>query len=192
MSENRDLQAESIIGEHMRLALVAGAIPLPLLDLSLVSFLQVEMIRKLAKVYDIDFDQERTKALISAMFTSFLMTTLPRVGASALKLTPLIGTLVGSGISAVTSAAATYALGKVFQGHFQQKGDLFSFDWNTVRSKFEDFFKKGEEVAKQAHQGSSPQEIMDTIARLNELKKQGALTEEEFNKLKAELLAKII
>ena len=63
---NRGESASSIIKNHMIWSMGAGFIPVPIADLFAVSAIQLDMIRQLCKVYDIDFKQTEGKAMITA------------------------------------------------------------------------------------------------------------------------------
>ncbi len=51
-----------------------------------------------------------------------------RTGGSAVKAVPWIGTLHGIGSQRILSGSSTYALGKVFQFHFENNGTDYNFD----------------------------------------------------------------
>ena len=46
---------------------VAGLIPLPVVDVLAVGTLQVQMLRRLSQIYDVEFSENRGKALIAAL-----------------------------------------------------------------------------------------------------------------------------
>ena len=183
--------SDKIILEHLGFSMVAGAIPIPIVDVVAITAIQVEMLSKIAKVYEIDFNEERAKAIVSSASGTIIGLTIGRLGASAVKFIPIVGTFLGIGSQMILAGASTYAIGKVFQFHFEQRGNFFNFNWDLLRSKFEEFFKHGEEIAKSKEKTTNKEDVFETLAKLNELRKQGALTEEEYNKLKSELLAKI-
>ena len=55
--KNRQDEASSIIKNHMMWSMGAGLIPVPIVDWFAVSAIQLDMIRQLATLYDIDFKQ---------------------------------------------------------------------------------------------------------------------------------------
>ena len=60
-------------------------IPVPVVDMFAVSAIQLDMIRQLATLYDIDFKQTEGKARITALTG----TGLARLGARAVKFIPV-------------------------------------------------------------------------------------------------------
>ena len=90
-------QANRIINEHATFSLIGGAIPIPIVDLVAVTAIQLDMLQKLAELYEVNFNSERGKFLVSALIGSTLGTSIGRVGASAVKGIPGIGTILGIG-----------------------------------------------------------------------------------------------
>jgi len=89
----------------------AGFIPVPIADLFAVSAIQLDMIRQLCKVYDIDFKETEGKAIITALTGS----GLARLGARAIKFIPGVGSILGGVTLAILSGASSYAIGEVFK-----------------------------------------------------------------------------
>src|SRR5690625_819004 len=65
-------KAENTIRHHMIWSMGAGFIPLPLADLFSVSAIQLNLIRRLCKIYEVDFREEEGKAIITALTSSAL------------------------------------------------------------------------------------------------------------------------
>jgi uncharacterized protein (DUF697 family) len=107
---------------------VAGLIPLPVVDLLAVGGLQVQMLRRLSQVYDVDFSENRGKALIAALAGTMIPATSGMGAASALKAVPIVNLLAAGFVMPVLSAGATYAIGKTFVQHFETGGTLLDFN----------------------------------------------------------------
>jgi len=60
-----------------------------------------------------------------------------------------------------------------------------------TKKKFKDFFQKGKGVAEELRKNPNREDILDTIAKLQELKESGAISEKEYESTKKELLAKL-
>jgi uncharacterized protein (DUF697 family) len=91
----RSKHAETIIRNHVLWSMGAGFIPVVIADVFAVSALQLDMIRQLARVYNIDFSETQGKAIV----TSLTSATLARIAAgSVAKLIPIVGSVIG-GIS---------------------------------------------------------------------------------------------
>ena len=186
-----EVKADSIINSHLGFAMVAGAIPIPIVDIVAVTAIQMDMLQQLANLYKVDFNNERGKSLVSALIGTAIGTTIGRLGASAVKSIPGIGTLLGIGSQVILSGATTYAIGKVFQSHFQNNGTLFDFSVDAMKAKFEEFLNIGKNIAKEKEKEQNEEDIISTINKLKELKDNGAITEEEYENTKKELLAKL-
>jgi uncharacterized protein (DUF697 family) len=78
------------------------------------------MIRQLARLYEVEFSQQRAESIIG----SLLGVGAARSLVGFLRFVPGLGAL---GILALPSAS-TYALGKVFIKHFESGGTFLTFD----------------------------------------------------------------
>ena len=218
VKKEREKHAETIVRNHVLFSMGAGAIPVPVADVLAVSASQLDMIRQLCKVYDMDFHESQGKAIVS----SLTVATLARLGAGSLvKFIPVVGSIVAGVTNALMAGASTYALGQVFKTHFNTGGTILDFDAARLKKVYKEQFEKGknvaEELAKQknakqkaqetvtadeapadsefvpdsASAASKPSPDADIITRLKELgelKSGGIITEEEFEKMKKRIL----
>jgi uncharacterized protein (DUF697 family) len=147
MAENKgnNEKADTIIRNHMVWAMGAGLIPVPIADFFAVSAVQLDMIRQIAKLHDIDFSETAGKASITALTGS----GLARLGARAVKFIPGVGSIIGGITMAVLSGASTYALGEVFKKHFETGGTFLDFDPGRLKKFYDEKFEKGKEIAKE-------------------------------------------
>lgn len=188
---NRGDSANSIIKNHMIWSMGAGFIPVPIADLFAVSAIQLDMIRQLCKVYDIDFKQTEGKAMITTLTGS----GLARLGARAVKFIPGVGSILGGVTMAALSGASTYALGEVFKKHFETGGTFLDFDPERLRKYYNEKFEKGKEVAEElrkkqenAVKSSDGLAAIDKLKELADMKTAGLLTEEEFTQMKKKII----
>jgi len=163
-NKHQNQHAETVIRNHVVWSMGASyIIPLPIADVFAVSALQLDMIRQLCGVYDIDFAETQGKAIVSALTTS----TMARAGArSLIKIIPVVGSVVGGITTAVINGASTYALGEVFKTHFATGGTFLDFDTDRLKKLYREKFEKGKKVAKEwkeedvpeaASEGEAPQ-----------------------------------
>ncbi len=147
MSANNNLeQADNIIRNHVIWSMGAGFIPVMVADIFAVSALQLDMIRQMCRVYNVDFQETQGKALV----TSLTSTTLARLGAGSLvKLVPGLGSVLGGATVSAFAGASTYALGEVFKKHLESGGTILDFDPDRLRKYYKEKFEKGKTVAKQ-------------------------------------------
>jgi uncharacterized protein (DUF697 family) len=212
---DKSKHADTIIRNHVIWSMGAGLIPVLIADIFAVSALQLDMIRQLCKVYDVDFSETQGKAIVTSLTSS----TLARIGAGSLvKLIPGVGSLLGGVTVSVFAGASTYALGEVFKKHFSSGGTILDFDPGRLKKMYKEKFEKGKKVAekwreeqkaqKAAEAEESAPEMDPTITveqdaddapvdnaavlkRLKELaslRDQGIISEKEFEKMKKKLI----
>ena len=142
--KDRSKRADRTIRNHILWSMGAGFIPFPVADFLAVAAVQLDMVKSLSGVYDIDFKETEGKALITALAGS----GLSRLGASALiKMIPGIGSALGGLSMSALSGASTYALGQVFKTHFETGGTFLDFDTDRFRKFYDEQFEKGKKVA---------------------------------------------
>jgi len=171
--------------------MVGGAIPVPIVDIVVVSAIQMDMLVQLATVYKVDFNLERGKSLASSIMGAGLGSFLGKLGASAVKSVPGLGTILGIGSQVILAGASPYALGKVFDAHFSSNGNMLNISIDEMRKQFDSFLQKGKEVAEGLHKKESEDEVMKTIEKLKVLNDKGVISNEEFAQAKKDLLAKV-
>ena len=191
VKKNRSEEAGSIIKNHMIWSMGAGLIPVPVVDMFAVSAIQLDMIRQLATLYDIDFKQTEGKARITALTG----TGLARLGARAVKFIPGVGSVLGGVTMAVLSGATSYALGEAFKKHFETGGTMLDFDPARFKKYYDEKFEKGKEIAKdmqkqqeKAQNNASASSLVDKIKELAEMKEKGLINDEEFEALKKKII----
>lgn len=141
------IKADQLIKKYAFRSSLTGFIPIPLIDtLGLIGVQQI-MLYSLAKLYDIPYSKARAKTRIAGLTSGLTTVASPMLG-SALKLIPGVGTLVGGASMAALGAASTYAVGKVFQQHFEEGGNLDDFDPKAAKETFDTEFEKGKELSR--------------------------------------------
>lgn len=143
-NKERNKHAETIIRNHVIWSLGAGFIPVVAADVLAVSALQLDMIRQLCRVYDVNFSETQGKAIVTSLTSS----TIARLSATSVaKLIPVVGTLIGGVTNSIFAGASTYALGEVFKKHFESGGTILDFDPERLKKLYKEKFEKGKKVA---------------------------------------------
>lgn len=200
----RIAHSNSVIKNHMIWSMGAGFIPVPIADFFAVSAIQLDMIRQLSKIYDINFKETEGKAVISALTGS----GLARIGARAAKFIPGVGSVLGGVTLAVLSGASTYALGEVFKKHFETGGTFLDFDPSRLKKFYDEKFEKGKQMAKEMEPSQMKKhteakktvdlkekedvqdlDVIKQLKDIGELKKDGLITKKEFDELKKKILS---
>jgi uncharacterized protein (DUF697 family) len=126
--EQRDQAASKLVDRFSLWSGVAGLVPVPVVDVLAVGGLQLQMLRRLSQIYDVEFSENRGKALIAALAGCMIPATSGMGAASALKAIPIVNILAAGFVMPVLSAGATYAIGKAFVQHFESGGTLLDFN----------------------------------------------------------------
>jgi uncharacterized protein (DUF697 family) len=210
--DQKSKHADTVIRNHIVWAMGASFIPLPVLDVFAVSGLQLDMIKGLCRVYDVNFSETQGKAIVTSLTSS----ALARIGArSLIKLVPGVGSLIGGVTLSVFNGASTYALGEVFKKHFAAGGTFLDFDTERLKKYYREKFEKGKKVAEQIKEEEeskkkktkkvnvedvvveapaettefvSETDVLKRLSELGDLRKQGIITDEEFEAMKKKLI----
>ncbi|EIJ36789.1 YcjF family protein [Thiothrix nivea] len=146
--EKRSQQADRLIRDYAFGSSLTGFIPVPLVDtLSLIG-VQRYMLFRLSRLYKVPFKKNIAKIALTTMTSGLTASAARPMVGSMLKLIPGVGSVLGGASMAVLGSAATYAVGKVFQQHFENGGTLEDFDPQQARQQFETELEKGKEIAK--------------------------------------------
>ncbi len=145
---DKEQQALKTVKNYMWWSMGAGLIPVPFVDLLAVSGVQLKMLADVSKIYGVEFQENRGKAIVGSLIGYVVPSTLSfgSLG-SLLKAVPLVGSLVGGASMAVFSGACSYALGKVFIQHFESGGTFLSLDPAKVKEHFQTQFEEGAKLA---------------------------------------------
>ncbi len=226
MAPKRD-KADEIVRGSVLWSMGMGLIPFPVADIVAVTAVQIDMIKQISTVYEVEFSENQIKSWISALSGSILS----RLAANALKFIPVYGSIIGGVSMAILSGASSYAMGQVFIRHFESGGTFLDFDVEDFKHFYEEQFEKGksyaEDLAKEeknqeqkekkdtvptdkrsaphvdievedvefepkkadnSQRKSSASDIFMRLKELSDLYDKGAITKEEFDKLKANLM----
>ncbi|NRB50762.1 MAG: DUF697 domain-containing protein [Saprospiraceae bacterium] len=186
-------QADSIIKTQVMISMGAGLVPIPILDIAAVTAVQLDMVKQLAQAYGVPSQSGIDKGLITALTGSIFA----RIGASFIKVVPIVGSLLGGVSMAIMSGASTYAVGQVFKRHFESGGNFANFNPSSARAIFEEEYEKGKQQAEQwkkekdQTKNSKDGDALAKLKQLGELRDSGVISEEEFQRMKASLMDQI-
>ncbi|MGO1121111.1 YcjF family protein [Rhodovibrionaceae bacterium A322] len=140
---HRLAEAQSMVRRLSAWSFGAGCIPVPVLDMATVTGVQLNMINKLSKLYGHSFSEHTAKNIITALLGSIVPNVLTwgSVG-SAIKAIPVIGAPLALLTMPSFSAAATYAIGRVYIQHLEAGGTLLDFNPEEMKAHFRAEFEK--------------------------------------------------
>ncbi|MDD5035110.1 MAG: DUF697 domain-containing protein [Methylococcaceae bacterium] len=153
MADPKTAQAEQTIKKHMLAAAGIGLVPLPWVDLATLAGLQLNLLRSLAGIYEVEFSRQIGKSAIGALVGSDLSVGL---AVSLTKVLPGPGWATGAVSTALLGAASTYALGKVFVQHFESGSTFLTFDPAQVRAYYAQQYEQGKEEVRKNFAGIKP------------------------------------
>lgn len=149
-------KAKSIVLNYSIGASGAAMLPLPLVDLVVMSSLQVKMLNSLANHYELPFSKEIGKSLIAALLGTLTTASASSTLGSLTKGLPGLGTATGIASMSIFGGASTFAIGQVFIQHFEAGGTFLDFKPEAVRRHFAEQFKTGENVIQQRLRNAPP------------------------------------
>ncbi len=142
---------DKIIRHHIYGSMGIGLIPIPLVDLAALTAVQLNMLRKLAGIYDVPFFKGKVRDLIASLVASGVAGGVPVLTAGSLatlvKTIPIVGQTAGVVTMPIIAGAMTYAVGKVFLQHFASGGTFLTFNPEKVKAYYAEMFKEGSKVA---------------------------------------------
>jgi uncharacterized protein (DUF697 family) len=111
--------------------------------------MQIKMIANLCQEYETPFNKELGRGIVSVLVGSITELGVSAGVASLLKGVPFIGGLLSGASFAVTGAAVTYAMGKIFIQHFEAGGTLLTFNPEKMKAHFRKLYEEGKTVAQE-------------------------------------------
>jgi len=146
--------AEALVRKNVYIAAGVGILPLPLLDLAAFNGIQLNLLYRLSKLYEVPFSKEAAKSIIGTLLSGGGAALLTAPLWSLLKAIPVVGWAAGGMTVSILAGASTYALGKVFIQHFESGGTFLTFDPKAVRARFAQLQEEGRKVAQEAASGA--------------------------------------
>lgn len=125
--------ADALVRRYALWSAGVGLVPLPAVDLVVMTTFSVKMLRELGSLYGVEESAQRAKIYVGSVLSfaapaSFLG-NLGRV----IRSVPLAGLVLGP----AAAWASTYALGQVFIQHFELGGTLLDFNPDAMRKVYE-------------------------------------------------------
>jgi uncharacterized protein (DUF697 family) len=179
--------SEKQIRQHVIWSVGAGLVPVPIVDFVAVTAIQLDLIRQLCTLHGVSYEEGTGKIWVGALTGG----AVARIGASAIKAIPGVGSLLGGLSMSIASGASTYAVGQVVKRHLQNGGSMSNLDLDAARRAYAGEYEKGKHVAQEAGEAQGSKDVFEKLEQLGKLKAQGVITEAEFEAKKAELLAKV-
>ena len=138
---------EKMIRNHVWGSMGLGLVPIPWIDFLGLTGIQLNLVRKISKTYDIPFSQDKVKNTIYSLVGGVLPISLGTPLISLVKTVPIVGQTFGAVTMPILAGASTYAIGKVFYRHFAAGGTFLTLDPEKVKEYYAEMFQEGKLVA---------------------------------------------
>lgn len=140
----QEMTANSIVKNHIIASIGLGLVPVPLMDVSALTAVQISLLRSLSSHYGVRVGERDLKPLLYSLVAGAMPVMAIAGLSSVAKLIPGIGTLAGSASLSILAGAITYAIGQTFILHFEAGGTLETFDPKLAKV----FFRRELETGK--------------------------------------------
>lgn len=164
-------------------ALAAGAValqPLPLLDVLLLSPIQIAMVQAIGRIHGQRLDEKSVLEVLSTFGASILA---QNVILSTAKFVPFIGWAT----SIAMAYALTWAVGEVADYYF---GSGRGASKSELKARFDEVYRR-KKAEKMKDVGSNKESLKARLAQLQEALDAGLLTPEEFDVKRRDVLASL-
>jgi uncharacterized protein (DUF697 family) len=165
MSERTE-KANAVIRRYSYWSAGFGLIPLPVVDVAVITGTQIKMVRELSKLYEREFSEDVVRAAVGSLLGAAVPVAVGSGAVSALKTVPVLGQIAGTLLLPALALASTVAVGRVFVQHFEAGGTLLDFDPEKMRAFFEAEFNKAKSgsAADMPTESSSGAEVKTAVA----------------------------
>lgn len=154
----RDLTADNLIKDYVIASVAASIVPVAFFDIAAVVAIQLRMIQKLSRLYEKPFSEKLGRKVVYALAGGVLGYGAGYVvAASATKIIPGIGWMVGMVSLPVVAGGATYAVGRSIVKHYEEGGTLMDFDASKMRDFYKEQFERGKDLARRAKDKVKPE-----------------------------------
>lgn len=152
-----DVHALHTVKSWSQWAVLGGLIPAPVIDTVAITGVQIKMIHALCNLYHVEFKKEAALAVVSGLVGGTVTTSLAGMGSMFLSHLPVVGSWMKYTAQPVLSYASTYALGRVFMRHFENKGTMADIDSKKLATYFKEQYARGRKMFKYEFKTNRPQ-----------------------------------
>ena len=161
-------------------SVASGAVawqPVPLLDAALITPIQIALVQAVGRIHGYKLDKKSVIEILSTFGASLVAQNIIMAAA---KLVPFLGWVVAIAMA----YALTYAVGEVSDHYFKNGRGVPAED---LRARFKEVYKSKRAEKESEHKSNAT--LKDKLQILNDAKKNGLLTDEEYDAKKQDLLA---
>jgi len=132
-----EASAMTIVYRYMAVSAGAALIPVPGIDTTILAGVHVALIKQLCDHYGVSFTEHTARNVLIAVVGGLVPGTIGSVaGRKVLRLIPSGVRVLGWAVISASSAALSYAIGRLFIHHFESGGTLLSLEPRTLHEVF--------------------------------------------------------
>ena len=121
LAAKRRTFARKIVERHRTYAAVGGLVPIPIVNIGVITAIIMRMVKQLSELYDVPYSREQARSAVVGLISGAAPTGFGAVAAStAAVIVPGPG-FVGLAVSALTAGALTQGIGLIFLEHFERE-----------------------------------------------------------------------
>jgi len=134
--EVRRVRAQSLVDRFTAWSAIGGAVPVPLMDLASIAVLQVQLVRRLAALYERPFSAEAVRGTLMAASAAVLSAGGGNLAGLLLARSLPWGQLLNMWVASGLAAATTQAIGRAYVLHFESGGTALDLDPATLAEHY--------------------------------------------------------
>jgi len=162
---SRQERARKLVKRNVYWVAGLGLIPIPVLDLVMITGVQVKMLKELSEVYEVKFFADKAQTIVGALIAGIGGLSIAGTIASSLfKVVPGLGWLVGTLGPSLFGGALTLSVGNLFILHYEAGGTLLNFDAEKMRAHFQKEFAQARNSVREIHSERQAADDDDPIA----------------------------
>jgi uncharacterized protein (DUF697 family) len=127
---------DNIIRQHVYASAGVGLIPIPFIDVIGAAGIQLNLMKKLSEIYNIEFNQKIAKKILISLCGGIVPTLIAPGVKSIVKCIPIIGFPLTVAATPLLDATSTYAMGRVITNHFEKGGNFINFNLEMAKEEF--------------------------------------------------------
>ncbi|MDR1577766.1 MAG: DUF697 domain-containing protein [Deltaproteobacteria bacterium] len=139
---------DEIIRNRVYASAAVGLVPIPLVDLGVLTTIQVELIYRLGKLYGVPFNQQWIRKAVSFVLGSLTPVLFAPSFCGLLRYVPVVGQSLGAVGGSISFGAATYVVGCAFAKRFANGEAIEAKDFQSLGDEVKSGFTKAKDKVK--------------------------------------------
>lgn len=138
-------EVEKLINHSVYASMGIGVLLMPIISLASVTAIQLNMVRKLSKIYGVEFKENLAKKVI----TTVVAAGVPVLATGPVELLalciPVVGTAAAFATMPALNGLSTHAIGNMFVTHFEKGGNFINVNVDSLKEDFKTAYQDSRE-----------------------------------------------